>query len=226
MQPLEWRSMLIRLTRHGIRASVFRHRLLVVLCFVLPVVASSVPCFGDRMVSVDVGYFGTTSSEFGNGLVYGLGLTEGSGKIGFGITALRFANTYTGDTTTVTPGGKSYTTDFEETVNDFFITILAIYRLADAKKTHRLLLGAGPQIHLVNSEIQIGAIKLSARSSRLGLGLMFRYHRRIEMFGETAFVVTGAYSYVQDVASHTDQYEPPRESLGLATVTAGLAFPF
>jgi hypothetical protein len=216
----------IRPARHGLRAGAFRHRLLVVLCFVLPVIASGVPCFGDRMVSVDVGYFGTTSSKFGNGPVYGLGLTEGSGKIGFGITALRFANTYTGDTTTVTPQGKPYTTDLEETVNDFVITILATYRLADAKKAHRLLLGAGPQIHLVNSEIQIGDIKMSARSSRLALGLLFRYHRRIEMFGETAFVVTGTYSYVQDVASHTDQYEPPRESLSLATMTVGLAFPF
>jgi hypothetical protein len=199
---------------------------MLVLCFLLPVAASTVPCLADRMVSLDVGYFGTTSSKFGNGLGYGLGLTEGSGKIGFGITALRFANTHTGDTTTVTPEGKIHTTNLEETVNDFFITILATYRLGNAKNTHRLLLGAGPQIHLVNSEIQIGDIKLSGRSSRLGFGLIFRYFRRIEMFGEAAFVVTGAYAYVQDVASHTDQYEPPRESFGLATMTVGLAFPF
>ena len=218
--------MLTRISHRCGRASVLRHHLMLVLCFILPVVASTIPCCADRMVSVDLGYFGTTSSKFGSGLVYGLGLTEGSGKIGFGITALRFANTSTGDTTTVTPEGKIYTTELEEKVNDFFITILATYRFIDAKKTDHLILGVGPQIHLVNSEIQIGDIKLSGRSSRLGVGLIFRYHRRIEMFGETALVVTGAYSYVQDVASHTDQYEPPRESLSLATVTAGLAFPF
>ena len=218
--------MLIATTRRRVPVSVLRHRILLVLCFVLAVVASAVPCFAGRMVSLDLGYFGTTSSKFGNGLVYGLGLTEGSGKIGFGITALRFTNTYTGDTTTVTSEGKIFTTEIEETVNDFFITILATYHLGGARRTDHLLLGVGPQIHLVNSEIQIGDIKLSGRSSRLGLGLIFRYHRRIEMFSGAAFMVSGAYSYVQDVASHTDQYEPPRESLSLGTVTAGLAFPF
>jgi len=199
---------------------------MLVLCFVFPVVASTAPCLAGRLVSLDVGYFGTTSSKFGNGPLLGLGLTEGNGKIGFGITALRFANTHTGDTTTVTPQGKIHTTDLEETINDFYITILATYRLSDAKNADRLILGAGPQVHFIDSSIQIGDIKMSGRSSRLGFGLICRYHRRIEMFGEAAFVVTGAYSYVQEVGSHTDQYEPPRESFGLATMTAGLAFPF
>jgi hypothetical protein len=194
--------------------------------FLVLMAALAAPCFAGRMVSVDLGYYGTTSTAFGSGLTYGLGLTEGSGKMGFGITAFRFAETSKGDTTTVTPDGKTYTTDFEETVNDFYITLLATYRHGDTEKKDRLIIGAGPQIHFVNSSIQIGRVKLSGRSSRLGLGLVFRYHRRITMFGEAALAVTGAYSYVHKVASHTDQYEPPRESFSLATVTVGIAFPF
>jgi hypothetical protein len=178
------------------------------------------------MISVDMGYFGTGTSKYGSGFVYGLGLTEGRGKIGFGITALRFASRYTGDTTTVTPEGKIYTTDLEETITDFYITVLATYRLDHVGKNNRLILGVGPQVHFVNSSIQIGDVKLSGRSSRLGLGVILRYQRRIEMFGKTALVLTVAHSYRQSVASHTDQYEPPRESLNIATVTAGLAFPF
>jgi hypothetical protein len=205
--------------------SALLRRSVLALCFVLPI-ATAIPSVAGQMVSVDVGYFNTTSSKFGNGLAYGLGLTEGSGKIGFGITALRFSNTYKGDTTTVTPEGKIFTTELEETVNDFFITILATYRHGGARGTDRIILGAGPQVHLVNSHMQIGDLKFSGRSSRLGFGLIFRYHRRIEMFGEAALALTGAYSYVHKVAAHTDQYEPPREAFSLATLTVGLAFPF
>lgn len=188
--------------------------------------ASAIPCSADRMVSVDVGYFSTTSSKFGSGLVYGLGLTEVTGKIGFGITALRFSNTYRGDTTTVTSEGKVFTSNLEETVNDFFLTIMATYQRGNEDSVHRIILGAGPQVHMVNSSIQIADIKLSGRSSRLGFGLVFRYQRQIQMFGEAALAITAAYSYVQKVAAHTDQYEPPRESFSLATVTVGFAYPF
>jgi|GEM_PF-1718130 len=201
-------------------------RLLPVSCFVLLIATATIPVYAGRMVSVDLGYFDTTSSNFGKGLIYGLGLTEGSGKIGFGIRALRFSHSHKGDTTTVTSEGKVHTTELEETVNDFFITILATYRHGDTKETDGFILGAGPQVHLVNSSIQIGDIKLSGRSSRLGFGLVFRYHRRIEMFGRSALVMTGAYSYVHKVAAHTDQYEPPRETFSLASLTVGFAFPF
>lgn len=204
----------------------FRHRLALALSTGFLLLVSTVPCSADRMVSVDVGYFGTTSSKFGSGLVYGLGLTEGSGKIGFGITVLRFSHTYRGDTTTVTSEGKVFTSSLEETVNDFFLTIMATYQRGNEESVHRIILGAGPQVHMVSSSMQIGDIKLSGRSSRLGFGLVFRYHRQIRMFGEAALAVTAAYSYVQKVAAHTDQYEPPRESFSLATVTVGFAHPF
>jgi hypothetical protein len=203
---------------------MLRH-LVFALCLVMAV-ATATPAFAGRMLSVDVGYFGTTSSNFGNGPVYGLGLTEGSGKIGFGITALRFSHTHRGDTTTVTSDGKIHTTELEETVNDFFLTIMATYRRGDTEAADRLIMGAGPQMHLVSSEIQIGDVKYAGRSSRLGFGLVFRYYRRIEMFGNSALAVTGAYSYVHKVAAHTDQYEPPRETFSLATLTVGFALPF
>jgi hypothetical protein len=215
----------IRTLTYRVRAVFRMRRLIPVLWTPISIALFAAPCLADRMVSFDVGYFATTSSAFGDGLIYGLCATEGSGKIGFGLTAMRFANTSKGDTSTVTSDGKVHTTDFEETVNDFYLTILATYRHGGGEKTHRLIVGVGPQVHFVNSNIQIGDVGLSGRSSRLGAGLIFRYHKRIEMFGAD-LVASAAYSYVQKVAAHTDQYEPPREAFSLATITVGIAFPF
>jgi hypothetical protein len=191
----------------------------------LALMVSPRPCAANRFISVDLGYFSTTSPEYTSGFVYGLGLTEGRGKIGFGITARRLANTYTGEETTILDG-KVYKAEFEEDIVDFYVTIMGLYRLNDPKQKDHVMAGAGPQVHFINSSRTFSATKFSARDFRLGVGAIIRYQRRIDMFGRTALVVTAAYSHMQSVESRTDQYEPPTRSMNITTVTAGLAFPF
>jgi hypothetical protein len=178
------------------------------------------------MLSVDLGYVNTTSPSYEDGLIYGLGVTEGSGKIGFGITAMRFSNTTLRKLEGRGPDGKPIVSEFDETVHDFYITFMATYHVNSPKVTNHMLLGLGPQVHFVNSTLENPSIKFTARDYRLGIGGFFRYHKRIEMFGRTAFVVTATYSHMQSVASRTDQYEPPTHSMNFGTITAGLAFPF
>jgi hypothetical protein len=169
-----------------------------------------------------MGYVSTTSSQYDSGFLYGLGLTEGRNRIGFGISAVRFSNTYKGEERTVYKG-EIRIAEFEETVADFFITIMGLYRVNDPKKADHVMLGAGPQIHFVSS---FSTFTESARGYRLGAGMMIRYQRRIEMFGRTSLVVTAGYSHMQSVGSRTDLYDVPTRSMNITTVTAGLAFPF
>jgi hypothetical protein len=177
------------------------------------------------MISIDLGYYDTPSGTYQDGLIYGLSVTEGTGKLGFGVTAWRFSNTHPGVIVVDGPDGKPHETEFEESVSDFYITFLAVYRLKPAGK-NQLMLAGGPQVHFLNSTLQVGELSWGARDFRLGMGAMVRYQRRIEMFGKTAFVLAGTYSHMQSVSSRTDQYEVPTASVNIGTVTAGLAFPF
>jgi hypothetical protein len=157
--------------------------------------------------------------------VYGVGLTEGSGRIGFGLTALSFRNTSKGEVTTLVDG-KIYYADFEEDVADFVLTIMGIYRVNDPALKNHLMLGVGPQIHFLNSSRAFSTFTESARDFRLGAGALARYQRRLDMFGRLGLVVTVSYSHMQSVKSRTDLYEVPTTSMNITTVTAGIAFPF
>jgi hypothetical protein len=178
------------------------------------------------MVSVDFGYRSTTSSQFGDGFAYGLGLTEGKGKVGFGIKTLRFANTCRGDTATVNSEGQVFTAEFEDHFVDFFITFMGTYHLNAPSAKNRFTAGVGPQVHFVNSSRKFSTFSYSDRDFRIGAGALIMYRRRIDMFGDTALVVTASYSHMQSVDSRTDLYEVPTRSMDIATLTAGIAFPF
>jgi hypothetical protein len=172
-----------------------------------------------------MGYYSTTSSQYASGFVCGLGLTEGQGRVGFGITALRFGNTYRGELITLLDG-KPYTTQFEEQVVDFVITIMGTYRLNSPAEKNHVMLAAGPEVHFVNSRRVFSTFAESARDYRLGAGALIRYQRRIDMFGNLGFVVTASYSHMQSVGARTNLYDVPTKSMNITTITAGLAFPF
>lgn len=138
---------------------------------------------------------------------------------------MRFGNTYTGELTTFLDG-KPRTTEFEEEVADFVLTIMGTYRLNSPEDKNRLLLGAGPQVHFVNSTRSFSTFSESARDFRLGAGLLVRYRRRLDMFGTLGFVVAASYSHMQSVGSRTDLYDVPTTSMNITMITAGLAFPF
>jgi hypothetical protein len=188
-------------------------------------VPTPTPASADRFISADLGYFSTTSSKYGSGFVYGVGLTEGTGKVGVGITALRFGDSHKGAEVTVIDG-KIYKAEFEEDVADLCLTIMALYRLNDPKEKNHVMACAGPQVHFLNSRRAFSTFTEAARDFRLGAGAVFRYQRRIDMFGMLGFVTTVSYSHMQSVASRTDQYEVPTRAMNVTTVTAGLAFPF
>lgn len=126
-------------------------------------------CLADRFISVDIGYVGTTSSSFGSGPLFGIGVTEGSGKFGFGVTALRFSNTEPVRILGVDHEGKPIYVDFDETVNDFYMTFMVLYFLNEQRSTNHIMLGLGPQVHFVNSSLANQSLKLTARDYRLGL---------------------------------------------------------
>jgi hypothetical protein len=183
------------------------------------------PSSADRFVSVDLGYFNTTSSRYQSGFTYGIGLTEGKGKIGFGITALRFGNTYYGEVTT-SFGGEPDTAEFAEDVVDFVLTIMGIYRLNNVAEKNHVMIGAGPQVHFINSRRSFSTFSESARDFRLGAGAFARYQRRLEMFGSLGFVLSASYCHMQSVSPRTDLYDVPTSSMNITMITAGFAFPF
>jgi hypothetical protein len=178
------------------------------------------------MISIDMGYVGTTSDTWGQGLVYGIGVTEGKGKFGFGLTAWRFSNTAPVEVLGLDPDGKVITVEFDEKANDFYLTFLVTYHINSPEVKNHMMLGLGPQVHFLNSSLENPSLKLSARDFRLGLSGFFRYQRRIDMFGRTALVITATYGHMQSAASLTDQYEVPNHGMDFGTITAGLAFPF
>jgi len=65
------------------------------------------------MISVDLGYFATNSESFGQGFTYGIGVTEGEGKFGFAITAMRLSNAAPRVLWGLDPDGKPIKVDLE-----------------------------------------------------------------------------------------------------------------
>jgi hypothetical protein len=187
--------------------------------------ASAPPCLADRFFSVDLGYYSTTSNAYQDGFIYGVGMTEGEGKVALWISALRFGNTFRGESMTSVEG-KVYSTPFEEEVNDFVLTLGGVFRLNGPRDKNRLMVGAGPQVHFVNSKRDYPGISYSGRDFRLGAAAFARYRRRLDMFGQVGIVLTASYAHMQSVARRTDQYEPPTQSMNITSVTAGIAFPF
>ena len=56
------------------------------------VVALPAPGSARRLISVDLGYVRTSSDNYGSGFTYGLSITEGAGRVGFGIAARVLSN--------------------------------------------------------------------------------------------------------------------------------------
>ena len=178
------------------------------------------------MISVDLGYFSTNSRSFGQGVTYGIGVTEGVGNFGFAITAMRLSNAEPKMLWGTDAEGKPIKVNFEETVNDFIMTFLGTWHLNQPARLNHFILAVGPQVHFLNSSLENSSLKWSARDYRLGLTGFFRYYRRIEMFGRTSLALSASVSHVMSVASRTDQYEPPTHGWNCFTVTLGMAFPF
>jgi hypothetical protein len=185
------------------------------------------PCSADRLAGIDLGYVHTPSSNYDAGLVYGAHLFEGSGKIGFGVMADRFVNSIAYQTQ-IKSGGQTIIYRYEETFSDFYVSILATYWLKNSGSSSRVLLAMGPQIHFLTAtkEYKLENYAQSARTSRLGFGVMLHYQRRIWAFGDMALVLNTAYSWAQSGSLMLDEYTPPHESISITTITAGLAFPF
>lgn len=202
-------------------ATLLGTALLLLSGLLLPGAASA-----ERMISVDLGYFNTNSESFGQGFTYGVGVTEGEGKFGFAITAMKLSNTAPVVLWGYDPEGKPIKVDLDETVNDFIMTFLGTYHVNEPARINHLILAAGPQVHFLSSARENSSFKESARDYRLGLTGFIRYYRRIEMFGRTSLALSASASHVMSVAPRTDQYEPPNHGWSLFTVTLGLAFPF
>ena len=190
----------------------------------LAMVGVPVRCSANRFISVDMGHFSTTSSKYKSGFIYGAGLTEGEGKIGFGITALRFANTSKG--AEVSPIDTIPPAKYDEYLADFVLSIMALYRVNGVEKQNHVMLGAGPQVHFLNSKRTFSAFEEGARDFRMGAGAFIRYQRRLDMFGDFGFVLSASYAHMQSVGERTDQYDVPTAAMNITTVTAGIAFPF
>jgi hypothetical protein len=198
------------------------------LLLLLLFMASISPCRADRLFSVDVGYVDTESSSFGSGITYGASIIEGTGRIGFGLTGRRFANSVLYDRTIKVGDGEG-TFEYEEMFSDFYVTVLATYNMRFGGNSTQIVAGMGPQVHFVKATKYFitDGYSVAARDFRLGLGILLRLQQRIPAFGRMAFVVTSTYSWAEtgDEMSLYD-YQTPQESMSFPSVTAGLAFPF
>ena len=168
----------------------------------------------------------TSVAKYGQGMVYGATIMEGTGRIGFGLAFARHANSIS-YAKTIKVSGQPVTYRYEETFSDFHVSILATYSHENASKTHVLLLALGPEVNFLTATKQyiVEGYSHSAQVPRLGLGVIARYERVIPAFGRTKAFLSVAGSWMEG-AIETDEYAPPAESMGSAAVTAGLAFPF
>jgi hypothetical protein len=182
-----------------------------------------------RLFSIDLGYVGTSSDNYGSGFTYGLAITEGEGRIGFGIAARGFSNSIFYDKTVPSKDGTTVF-EYKESLSDFYITIMATYNRTYGANTTTLLAGLGPQVHFIGGTKYYMTERYSdtARDFRLGVGFLLRYEQRLYAFGNLAFVLSAQYSWAEAGREihPLEGYGPPPESLSLPAVTAGLAFPF
>jgi len=184
-------------------------------------------CRAENKLSIDLGYVDTSSRDYSFGLVYGVSITEGSGKVGFGVLARRFANTVSWQTE-ILVDKTIQVFEYQETFSDFYISGMATFNLRNSHNETFLLAGLGPQIHFLTATklFVVEGVEITGRDFRLGVGAILRYQHSIGMFGGTALVLTGAYSWASSVEAVKDDYAPPTESLTFSTITAGLAFAF
>ncbi len=192
-------------------------------------VANASPPPPSRFFSVDAGYVTTSSSNYGNGLVYGISIIEGEGRIGFAIVTSAFSNSIFYDAE-VMSGEAQKIYRYEEKFSDFYITILATFRPSIFDSSSRILGGIGPQVHFLRATKYYitDGYSVSARDFRLGMGIWLRFHRQIHIFGNTAIVITATHSWAQGAGENIEpfEYTVPDEGLAFPAVTAGLAFPF
>jgi hypothetical protein len=185
-------------------------------------------CEADRMFSIDAGYLDTHSSEFGSGLIYGASIIEGTGRIGFGVTARRFSNSIFYDRS-IKVGDGAQTFEYEELFSDFYITVLASYNMRFGENSTHVLAGAGPQVHFIKATKYFitDGYSVAARDFRMGFGLLLRIQQRVYALGGMAVVLTSTYSWAESGGELTlYDYGTPGESIAFPAVTAGLAFPF
>jgi hypothetical protein len=203
-------------------------RIFLVTLILAPSVAG--PCAAAQLLSLDLGYIDTPTSSYGRGFVYGATLTEGTGRIGFGVALRRFSNSIRYDRAIKVGGGETVF-EYEEAFADFYLTIMATYNHpAKERSQNRLLAGIGPQVHFVRATKYYITDRYSrgVNETRLGIGFLVRYHRRMEMFGGIAFILSAMHSRTESGTKFNPltDYAPPPESVNPTTVTAGLAFPF
>jgi hypothetical protein len=199
------------------------------IAVILVIVLLPCTCLATRLISIDLGYVHTSSDNYGSGLTYGLAVTEGEGRIGFGFTAQRFSNSIFYQTS-IKSGEDLTVFRYEEALSDFYITIMGTYNRTLGGNTTHLTAGIGPQVHFVNATKYYitDGYSLTARDFRLGVGFLLRYEHRFYAFGNLTFVLTASYSWAEsgEGIDPLYGYEPPPESLTLPALTAGLAFPF
>jgi hypothetical protein len=199
------------------------------LLALLSIVVFPHTCLAARLISIDLGYVGTSSDNYGSGFTYGLAITEGKGKIGFGIATQRFSNSIFYERPIETGTGTRIF-KYEEALSDFYLTIMATYNRRFGVNSTTLLAGLGPQVHFITGTKYYitDGYSLTSRDFRLGVGLLLRYEQRFYAFGNLTFVLTTQYSWAEagrDI-DPLQGYGPAPESLSLPAVTAGLAFPF
>jgi hypothetical protein len=179
-----------------------------------------------REFTPELGYVITSESKYGSGLVYGVTVMEGTGRFGLGLSLMRFENSWSYESPVKTPQGTTIY-KYRENFSDSCIGILGTWMHGKSPKLH-FIAAIGPQIHFLSATRQrvVQGFTDKARESRLGIGALVRYERRIEMFGSTSFVVAASYSWMESGIELWDVYTPPAQGLTSAALTVGLAFPF
>jgi hypothetical protein len=188
----------------------------------------SSPSLALRKVSAEAGYVATSVSKYASGLVYGVGIMEGTGRFGFGLSLLRFANS-TSYEKPIKSGAGEIIYRYQEDFSDFYVSILGTYMRDNSKKGTLMIAGLGPQVHFLAATKQyiLEKVSITAHEARLGMGAVLRYERVMGMFGNTTIFVGAAWSWMQSGIEVVGEgeYAPPAEGMTSGTITAGLAFP-
>jgi hypothetical protein len=187
---------------------------------------AATPAMAFREFTPELGYVITSESKYGSGLIYGVIVMEGTGRFGLGLSLMRFENSSSYQRP-VKIDGDVTVFKYKENFSDSYIGILGTWMHGKSPKVH-FIAAIGPQIHFLSATRQrvVQGFTDKARESRLGIGALVRYERRIEMFGSTSFVVAASYSWMESGIELWDVYTPPAQGLTSAALTVGLAFPF
>jgi hypothetical protein len=172
-------------------------------------------------VSVEFGYLNTSSDSYESGFVWGATI-RGDQRLTFGVSARFYENTVPVESE-VNPG----TTFAEDKYRIFSVSPYAYFDVFKGKPDNQILLGAGLQIHFVNASrsIFLAGASVGARDTRLGLGGLIRYERRIRMFQEMFFAAEVYYSYMEGTFEKVGNYQPPLEAINMVGILMGLGYP-